>query len=194
MSELIPRYEFRTFAGQLISAEEKMMELSPVLSVRESSEIYIVCPENRHINIKIRDGRLDIKFMLQKKYGLEQWSPKFKADFPISQDILYEEILPVLGVSTRKILNGRYSVESFLEEIIEPLSNLHIFRVDKTRTAFSINRCIAETARIRIDQGRQLVSASLESSDTEDILEAMRMTGLSEHRNINYIEALLGDI
>ena len=72
VSEIIPRYEFRTFAQNFGIVETNMRKLSKCEMIRESSEIYIVSATNDENNTKIRDNKMDIKVLVEKNQGLEQ--------------------------------------------------------------------------------------------------------------------------
>ena len=81
-----PRFEFRSFAQNFGIVEQKIRMLSAVENIRESAEIYILSAKNDTHNIKIRNDVLDIKVLMQKKKGLEQWQPFMKHEFPISAE------------------------------------------------------------------------------------------------------------
>ena len=67
MDKVIPRYEFRTFAQNFGLVETKMRKLSPCSMIRESQEVYIVSAANNENNTKIRDIKMDIKELVEKK-------------------------------------------------------------------------------------------------------------------------------
>ncbi len=67
MSEIIPRYEFRTFAQNFGVVETNLRKLSKCEMIRESSETYIVSATNDENNTKIRDNKMDIKVLVEKK-------------------------------------------------------------------------------------------------------------------------------
>ena len=88
MTEIKPRFEFRTFAGNLGIVERKMRELSSVEQIRESSEIYIISAGNNENNTKIRDNKMDIKIFIKEQDGLEQWNPHMKGVFPMKTEMM----------------------------------------------------------------------------------------------------------
>ena len=69
MSEIIPRFEFRAFAQNFGMVETKMRKLSKCEIIRESPEVYIVSAANNENNTKIRDIKMDIKELVEKKAG-----------------------------------------------------------------------------------------------------------------------------
>ncbi|NMD15485.1 MAG: hypothetical protein GYA75_01625, partial [Bacteroidales bacterium] len=74
-----PRFEFRSFGQNFDNAAFRMSRLSvPVpenVWERHSDEIYIISRTNDVNNTKIRDGKMDIKTLVNISHGLEQWNP-----------------------------------------------------------------------------------------------------------------------
>ncbi|MCL2412796.1 MAG: hypothetical protein FWC98_01505, partial [Bacteroidales bacterium] len=93
-----PRFEFRSFGQNFDSAWKRMARLSvPVpekVWERESDEIYIMSKTNDINNTKIRNGKMDIKTYVQTVDGLEQWNPLMADEFPISKEVLENEVFP----------------------------------------------------------------------------------------------------
>ncbi|OQY29560.1 MAG: hypothetical protein B6244_03380 [Candidatus Cloacimonetes bacterium 4572_55] len=189
MTEIKPRFEFRTFAQNFGLVETKMRKLSPVEKIRESSEIYIMSAGNNENNTKIRDGLMDIKVFVQEKKGLQQWNPRMKGKFPMETAMIRDEVFPAFGIAAPEFKRDVYSLESYLNEIIKPHPDLIAVNVFKRRFAFTINNCIAEIGDVLIN-GAQIRTANLESTDIEAILEAMKMVRLEEYENINYLMAI----
>lgn len=76
MDETVARFEFRTFAPHMGTTEQRVRALSPCDSISESREIYLLDCENAlENNVKIRDGRLDLKRLVERRQGLERWKP-----------------------------------------------------------------------------------------------------------------------
>ena len=98
MGEIIPRFEFRTFAQNFGLVETKFRRLSACEQIRESSEIYIISAGNDQNNTKIRDGKMDIKVLVNQDRGLEQWNPRMKGQFPMKTEVLQTEVFPAFGV------------------------------------------------------------------------------------------------
>ena len=189
MSEIKPRFEFRTFAQDLGLVERKMRALSPVESIRESSEIYIMSKANNENNTKIRDSKMDIKVFIKEEKGLEQWNPRMKGEFPMNAQQLETDVFPAFGVEIPALTKKVYELEEYLDEIIRPNPQLLAVHVFKRRFAFTINGCIAEIGDVFIN-GAKIRTANLESVDVEAILEAKKMVGLEEYDNINYLMAI----
>jgi len=189
MSEIKPRFEFRTFASDLGIVQEKMRRLAPVEKIRESSETYIMSAGNNENNTKVRDNLMDIKVFVKKDKGLEQWNPRMKGAFPMERSEIVEKVLPAFGVSSPDLKRDSYSLDQFLKEVIHSHNNLTAVKVFKRRFSFTINNCIAEIGDVYIN-GAHLQTANIESVNIEDILKAMKMTSLDEYENVNYLMAI----
>ena len=98
-----PRFEFRTFGQNFDTAARRMARLSvPVpenVWERHSQEIYIMSRANDLNNMKIRDGKMDIKTLVREIEGLEQWNPLMKTEFPISRTLLETDVFPAFRVN-----------------------------------------------------------------------------------------------
>ena len=189
MTEIKPRFEFRTFTRGLGGVERRFRELSPMAGIRESAETYIMSKGNNENNTKIRDALMDIKVFVREDRGLEQWNPRMKGAFPMEAAVLRDEVFPAFGVDMPDLGRDVYSLEEYLAEVIEPHPGLQAVSVFKRRFAFTINDCIAELGDIYIN-GARIHTANLESVDVEAILEGMKMVGLEGYENINYLMAI----
>jgi hypothetical protein len=189
MSEIKPRFEFRAFAQNFGIVEEKMRLLSPIDQIRESLEIYIMSAGNNENNTKIRNDLMDIKVFVQEQKGLEQWNPRMKGQFPMSVDIIRNEVFPAFGVELPEFKRDTYTLAQYINEIIKPHPHLAAVNVFKRRMGFTINGCIAELAEVYIN-GARIMTANLESVDVDAILAAKKMVALDEYENVNYLLAI----
>lgn len=189
MTEIKPRFEFRTFARGLGWVERRFRELAPVEGIRESSETYIMSRGNNENNTKVRDSKMDIKVFVREDRGLEQWNPRMKGEFPMDVATLRDQVFPALEVDLPEFEREVYTLEQYLAEVIEPHPRLQAVNVYKRRFGFTINDCIAELGDVYIN-GAKIVTANLESVDVEAILEGMKLVGLDGYENINYLMAI----
>jgi len=187
-----PRFEFRSFGQNFDKAAKKMAELSaPVpekVKERHSDEIYIVSKTNDINNTKIRDGKMDIKTYVQTVKGLEQWNPLMKTEFPISKEILENEVFPAFQVDMPELNKKEYTLEEFLEMIKEH-PDLQAVKVHKHRFGYMVNDTICEVANVLIN-GAKVVSVNSESTEVDDILKTIKDLGLEGVENINYLQAI----
>ena len=189
MSKIIPRYEFRTFAQNFGMVETRMRQLSKCEMIRESAETYIVSGANDENNTKIRDDKMDIKELVEKKQGLERWNPRMKGEFPMKREVIQNEVFPAFGVEEPEFNRDAYTLDQYLGEIITPHPQLHAVQVFKRRFAFSINGCITEMAHLLIN-GAAIQTVAVELEDVDAILEAKEMLGLAAYENVNYLLAI----
>ena len=189
MNQIIPRYEFRTFAQNFGMVETRMRKFSRCEQIRESSEIYIVSAANNENNTKIRDRKMDIKVLVETKQGLERWNPRMKGEFPMKTEMIKNEVFPAFGVQEPKFKRDEYTLDQYLNEIIMPHPQLTAAQVFKRRFAFTINGCITEIAQLLIN-GAAIQTVAVELEDVAAILKAIDILGLTEYENINYLRAI----
>ena len=189
MSKIIPRYEFRTFAQNFGMVETTMRQLSQCAMIRESSEVYIVSAANNENNTKIRDIKMDIKELVEKKQGLERWNPRMKGEFPLQTDVIKKEVFPAFAVKEPDYKREAYTLDQYLNELIIPHPELSAVSVFKRRFAFTINGCITEIAQLLIN-GAAIQTVAVELENIDAILEAKALLGLTDYENVNYLLAI----
>jgi hypothetical protein len=187
-----PRFEFRTFGRDFEEAAFLMSRLSvPVpekVWERTSEEYYIVSKTNDINNTKIRDGKMDIKTFVQEVDGLEQWNPLMKAEFPISAEILKNEVYPAFMVDVPDFEKDTYSYDEFME-MIKNHPDLQAVKVEKQRFGYMVNDTICEVANVWIN-GAMVITVNSESTEVEDIKKTITALGLEGVENINYLQAI----
>ncbi len=189
MTEIKPRFEFRTFGQGFGPVVEKMRRLSPLGGIRESPEIYIMSKGNNENNTKIRDDLMDIKVFVTRRRGLEQWNPRMKGRFPMPAATLEADVFTAFGVEIPELERDDYTLEQFLGEVVEPHPDLLAVNILKRRFAFTVNEVIAEWAKVLIN-GALIETVCLESVHVEKILEAMKIIGVEDSENVNYLLAI----
>ncbi len=189
MTEIKPRFEFRTFGQGFGAVVHKMRRLSPLGGIRESREIYIMSKGNNENNTKIRDDLMDIKVFVTRRQGLEQWNPRMKGRFPMPAATLHSDVFPAFGVDAPEMERDDYTLEQFLSEVVEPHGSLLAVNILKRRFAFTVNEVIAEWAKVLIN-GALIETVCLESVHVDKILEAMKMIGVEGSENVNYLLAI----
>ena len=189
MNKIIPRYEFRAFAQNFGMVETKMRKLSKCEIIRESPEVYIVSAANNENNTKIRDIKMDIKELVEKKHGLEQWNPRMKGEFPMQTEVIKNEVFPAFAVKEPEFTRDAYTLDQYLDELIIPHPELSAVKVFKRRFAFTINGCITEIAQLLIN-GAAIQTVAVELEDIDAILKAKEILGLNEYENVNYLLAI----
>ncbi|MFN3554979.1 MAG: hypothetical protein ACK4VN_03340 [Bacteroidales bacterium] len=187
-----PRFEFRSFGQDFEQAHHRMARLSvPVpekVWKRISEEIYIISSTNDINNTKYRDGKMDIKTYVQTVEGLEQWNPLMKGEFPISRQVLQQEVFPAFNVKMPILDKDLYTFEEFLQ-IVKTSPYLLPVRVKKERYGYMVNNTICEFGYVWIN-GARVCTVNSESTEIEDILKTLRDLGLEGVENINYLQAI----
>jgi hypothetical protein len=169
--------------------ETKMRKLSKCEIIRESPEVYIVSAANNENNTKIRDIKMDIKELVEKKQGLERWNPRMKDEFPMKTEVIKNEVFPAFAVKEPEFTRDEYTLDQYLNELIIPHPELSAVNVFKRRFAFTINGCITEIAQLLIN-GAAIQTVAVELEDIDAILKAKEILGLMDYENVNYLLAI----
>ncbi len=189
-----PRFEFRSFGQCFCEAHKRMARLSvPVpekVWERESDEIYIVSKANDINNTKIRNGKMDIKTFVRSVDGFEQWNPLMKGEFPISREVLENEVFPAFMVEMPKLDKDKdsYTLDEFIA-MVKANPDLAAVRVHKQRFGYMVNDTICEVGNVLIN-GAKVVTINSESTEIEDIKKTVADCHLEGVENINYLQAI----
>jgi len=187
MSKIIPRWEYRIFADDL-GAVETNVRAHECTRELDSAEDYIVCRSNGN-NVKIRDGKLDIKQLENTNDDtLEQWMPVLKVGFPCPADEA-AKIFSAFGLARPGMTRDEYTYDQFIDEVIGAANDLSVVKVVKKRFGFMIGEVIVEVAEVTFD-GVALKTAAVEHIDPGLVMKTVRELGLDTFTNINYIKAM----
>lgn len=188
MAPLIPRFEFRLFAQHFGEAEQWLRQQTESGALRESEESYILSRKTNRMNAKIRFNSLDIKELLDVDDGLELWYPRLKMEFPVTGEMVEDEVLPLLGVQLA-IRFDELNIEEFLEKVVFTSQDLLLAQIRKRRQAYVMDNCLVELADVLVN-GAFIRTLGLESEDKEALAAAIKSLGLEGRENINYQLAL----
>jgi exopolyphosphatase/guanosine-5'-triphosphate,3'-diphosphate pyrophosphatase len=140
MSEIIPRWEWRSFGPHFGDAETRLIAHGPD-KLQHSDEIYLLSLDS-NVNVKIRDGLMDIKQLEQTDaHGFELWRPVLKEAFPLPVPAI-QAVFAALGITTT-LKHVPITLDQLLAELISN-SRLRILHVHKSRTRYQLEDCIAE--------------------------------------------------
>ncbi len=184
MAEIIPRWEWRTFARTI----ETRIDLAdyPLARHVQSSEVYLATATSED-NPKIRDEKIDIKTLQAvNDDGLEQWKPALKASFPLSEEQLAEvyrvlKLAPPAGA-------GPYGFDA-LVRLIDEEANAWAVAADKVRKLYDVDGCTVEFSEVAFD-GETFQTLAAEDPDPVKVRDTVARLGLLELENINYIKAI----
>jgi exopolyphosphatase/guanosine-5'-triphosphate,3'-diphosphate pyrophosphatase len=145
MTEITPRWEWRSFGPRFGEAEKRLAALTPG-GVQESDEVYLLSGAGG--NVKIRAALMDIKVLRQVNAdGLEQWTPVMKAGFPINATDaarVFESLqLPIPSLSRKG-----YTLDEFVGTFAAPGGVMRAVNVHKRRTRYTVGGCMAELSDV----------------------------------------------
>jgi exopolyphosphatase/guanosine-5'-triphosphate,3'-diphosphate pyrophosphatase len=186
MTEIRPRWEWRTFARSFGAADARLAELGPG-AVQDSEEIYLL--RGTGDNVKVRDALMDIKVLRQVNAdGLEQWTPVMKQGFPLSQANV-TRVLEALRLPVPPLSRPQYSLDDFIGAFAAPGSAIRAVTVRKRRVRHTVNGCMAEVSEVEAD-GRTTRTVAVESEDAVAVANAVRSLGLLGYTNTSYPKGL----
>jgi exopolyphosphatase / guanosine-5'-triphosphate,3'-diphosphate pyrophosphatase len=187
----VGRWEWRGLGGGIDAAQRHLDDLAPN-SVEESDETYVLSVGS-DASVKVRDGLLDVKRLVQvSDEGLEQWIPIAKDPFPATASRL-EAALAELGVDV-PLTRQAYTLAELLDEVVAACPDLHAVEVRKTRRRFTVSGCMAELTDAHV-QGRDMRTIAVESEDHDRVLATLRELGVRPLPNISVprgLKRLLG--
>src|SRR3954453_7844598 len=181
MSEIIPRWEWRTFGSSFGVAEARFAALDTT-GVQESDELYLVSATDA--NVKVRDDLMDVKVLVETNAdGLEQWRPIMKAEFPVgATDIA--RIFDSLRRSAPSLARDSYSLDEFNADLA-PAAGLRPINVHKRRVRYKVGGCTSEVTDVVAD-GAATRTIAIESEDAAAVVAAVKSVELSNYVNTSY--------
>ena len=192
MSEIIPRWEWRSFGTRFGEAEERLAALTPT-GVQESDEVYLLSGAGG--NVKIRAALMDIKVLRDVDAdGLEQWTPVMKAEFPIGAADA-ARVFEALQLPTPSLSPKGYTLDEFIGAFAAPGGAIRAVKVHKRRTRYTVGGCMAELSDV-VANGKPSRTLAVESEDAATVVQAVRELGLGGYTNTSYprgLAALIDD-
>lgn len=179
------RYEFRAWARNFAVIEDRIRRLASCEDIRESTETYLVAPKMSARNVKIRDGALDTKALIDTRDGLEQWQPELNCQLPLSAQDIARHVFVPLFEEPADFEHPSYNEEQIIEDVLRPHPNIATAAIFKRRFSFSIRDCMVEWVQAMINDA-SLESIAIESLDPEKVAELRRTLGLAGFRNVSY--------
>ncbi len=186
--QIIPRAEFRVFGQGIIDIVKPAMweAQAKLFKIRRSAETYILSRHTDAVNVKIRDGLLDIKTKVgETDSGYEIFQPRGKFQFPVKEDelaIIFKNLQAAVQLDREK-----YTLDQFLE-LVAKEEDIVCVDVHKQRYGFSIDGVICEFAKILFN-GAMVETACVESEDYLAIEKVINKLKINDFENINYLKA-----
>jgi exopolyphosphatase/guanosine-5'-triphosphate,3'-diphosphate pyrophosphatase len=192
LGEIVPRWEWRTFGGDLGSAEARLGALDPT-GVQRGDEVYLLSSLS-DASVKIRGGLLDIKRLEEVDGdGLERWRPVLKQGFPVPAENI-ADVFTALGVPAPELPRPDCSQAQLLDGLVASDPRLRALPVRKARTRYRYGGCSCELTRVEVD-GREVATVAVESEDRAAVLAAVAALGLAAVPNQSYprgLKSLIG--
>lgn len=193
MTEIRPRWEWRSFGRRFGAAEERLARLAPS-GVQESDEIYLLSGAGE--NVKVRDALMDIKVLREVNAdGLEQWTPVMKAGFPLP-GVEAVKVLEALRLPVPTSVRESYTLDEFIGQFAAPGGTVRAVRVHKRRVRYTVDGCMAELSEVVAD-GKSTRTLAVESEDAAGVMRAVQGFGLEGYTNTSYprgLAALIDDV
>src|SRR4051794_8115935 len=179
MGEIVPRWEWRTFAGSVPSVEAVFDTTET--AVEESEELYLLAPDGD--NVKVRNGLMDIKVLRETDgYGLQRWEPVLKAPFPLDEEAA-RTVFHGLRVPLPALPPEGLGLEAVLAAAgAGSPGGPRLLRVRKRRVRYALAGCQAERSVFE-HEGRRATSIAVESTDPAAVMAAVAALGLSAYVN-----------
>jgi len=185
MSEIIPRWEWRSFGSHFGDAEARL-KARGADKLQRSDEIYLLSSVS-DANVKIRDGLMDIKQLEQTDtHGFEQWRPVLKETFPLPAAAI-EAVFVALGAASPPE-PASMMLDRLLAEVASD-SRLRTLEVHKARTRYHLEGCMAELTEVAAN-GKTIRTIAVESENPACITAALRALGLEGVENVSYPRGL----
>ena len=192
MSEITPRWEWRSFGPRFGEAEQRLAALTPG-GVQESDEVYLLSGAGG--NVKIRAALMDIKVLREVNAdGLEQWTPVMKAGFPLPAAEA-AKVVAALGLPVPAAIRASYTLDEFIGQFAAPGGAVREVKVHKRRTRYTVGGCMAELSDV-VANGKPTRTIAVESEDAAAVIRAVRELGLGGYTNTSYprgLAALIDD-
>jgi len=182
VTEIVPRWEWRTFGERLGAAEERLAALTPE-RVHDSDELYVLALDS-DASLKVRDGLLDVK-RLQRvdDEGLEQWMPVAKGGFPLSAEEI-ARLAEALHAPAPNLARAEYTLDQLVDEVVGPSPELVAVAVRKHRVHYTVGGAMVELSELRTDHGAARTIA-VESEDPARVVATVRELGLEGRPNVS---------
>jgi hypothetical protein len=188
MDGIEPRFEFRLVAPDLEETARRLCG-DPIASPGdESLETYLLVPQRGDINLKIRDGALDLKLLLRHDRGLEQWRPGFRIGLPASSGVIQMRLAALTG----RPLGPRsadWDAAGLVHRLVADDIGFTAINVFKRRWRLTTDDCQAEIVDLWINGARQQ-SIALEAAAADAVLDRLQSLDIADQSNVNYVLAI----
>jgi exopolyphosphatase/guanosine-5'-triphosphate,3'-diphosphate pyrophosphatase len=183
MTEIVPRWEWRTFGRGVPSDDTGLYGESPT-SVGESDELYLLARGGD--NVKVRDGLMDVKVLRETDArGLQRWEPVLKASFPIDAAAVRTVFDGLRRPPPAEIPDEGLGLDAVMAAAgVGAAGGPRALRVHKRRARYTVEGCSAEVSVFEVD-GQRTTTIAVESTDPAAVASAVEALGLHDYRNLD---------
>ena len=158
MADVVPRWEWRTFAHTVSQADTTLDAMTPA-SVEESDDLYLLTHDGD--NVKIRDQLMDIKVLRETdSAGLQRWEPILKVPFPLDVEAA-QVVFASLRRPCPEIPSDGLSLDAFMAAArVGATDGPRAVVMHKRRARYTVGGCLAERSTLRPEGIRRRRSRS----------------------------------
>ena len=182
MADVVPRWEWRTFAHTASQADTILDAMTPT-SVEESDDLYLLTQDGD--NVKIRDQLMDIKVLRETdSAGLQRWEPILKVPFPIDVEAAHT-VFASLRRACPEIPSDGLGLDAFMAAAqVGATDGPRAVAMHKRRARYTVGGCQAERSTLA-SGGHQKTSIAVESTDPAAVAAAVAELGLGDYVNVD---------
>ena len=182
MADVVPRWEWRTFAHTVSQADTIFDAMTPV-SVEDSDDLYLLTLDGD--NVKIRDQLMDIKVLREvDSAGLQCWEPILKVPFPLDVEAA-QIVFAGLRRPLPEIPPDGLSLDALMTATqVGATDGPRAVSMRKRRARYTVGGCQAERSTLE-SGGHQKTSIAVESTDPTAVAAAVAELGLGDYVNVD---------
>ena len=182
MADVVPRWEWRTFAHTVSQADTIFDAMTPV-SVEDSDDLYLLTLDGD--NVKIRDQLMDIKVLREvDSAGLQCWEPILKVPFPLDVEAA-QIVFAGLRRPLPEIPPDGLSLDALMAATqVGATDGPRAVSMRKRRARYTVGGCQAERSTLE-SGGHQKTSIAVESTDPAAVAAAVAELGLGDYVNVD---------
>lgn len=185
-SEDEARWEFRVW-GELREERDRLEQVGGAGELEALDDHYLVGPRGSN-PLKVRDGRLESKHLLERHHGFERWCPAWASDAPFPADDVGRALID-LGMEpdrARHVVDAAHPPlsEASLARIVREQQQLDWVAVGKRRRQLQVHGVRAELTEVSLEGGEAVWTVAIEGTDLSVLLELRDRLGLTEQENL----------
>lgn len=178
------RLEYRVWDD--VEAADRLEAIGIAAGSDSSTHVYLI-GSPREVNVKLRDGAIDVKHRIEIEAMFERWCPAWRTEPPFGQDAV-ERVFDELVVPPPST-SGDVTTDE-LVALAESASGIAVITATKHRTSYQLGEVNAELTRVLLDDGTERVTVAVEGTDIRRLLRWRNDLGLSRSVNRSYPAAL----